>query len=102
MDQSDPVDVRPRVGVRELRNPRGGRRCAAPERASASWSRSDGRPVAQLGPLSPDDGPTLDDLVAAGLAVAPRRAGHLEPPAPIAVAVDVRVASVLGDLRGGR
>ena len=60
-----------------------------------------GRPVAQLGPLEPDGRPTLDDLVASGLARPPRR--HDRPPAPDPVdpPIDARSGTVLDELRGG-
>ena len=90
-----------RVGIRELRN-----QVAAVVRRAGGGERVvvtvDGVPVAQLGPLSPAGGPTLDDLVAAGLAVPPRRPDRPAPPAPADVPVDVRPAAVLDELRGGR
>ena len=95
---SRPVD---RVGIRELRNQVAAvvRRAAAGERVVVTL---DGVPVAQLGPLSPAGGLTLDDLVAAGLAVPPRRPDRPAPPVPADVPVDVRPAAVLDELRGGR
>jgi prevent-host-death family protein len=88
-----------RVGVRELRNQVAAvvRRAAAGERVVVTV---DGRPVAALGPLSPDGDPTLDDLAASGLVVPPRRPDRPEPPPPVDVPIDVRVADVLDDLRG--
>ena len=72
------------------------RRAAAGERLIVTV---DGRPVAALGPLTPDAGVTLDDLIAAGLVEPPRRP---RPSAPqrADVPVDVRVARVLEDIRG--
>ena len=72
------------------------RRAAAGERVVVTV---DGQPVAQLGPLEPDGAPTLDDLVAAGHVVAPRRAA---PPAPDPVdpPVDARTGPIMDELRG--
>lgn len=67
----------------------------------------DGEPMAQLGPLTVGpDGPTLEDLAAAGLVRSPRR-GH-DPaaasadstPTAVEMAVDVRIDRALDDLRG--
>lgn len=88
------------IGVRELRNNVAAvlRRAAAGERITVTV---DGHPVAQVGPLDPLGRPTLDDLVATGLVVAPARPGVAPPePAPIDLPVDVRVDDVLDDLRG--
>jgi prevent-host-death family protein len=82
-----------RVGIRELRNDVATvvRRAAAGERVVITV---DGKPVAQLGPLEPaGDGPTLDDLVAAGL-VDPPRALAPPPPDPVDLPADVRRATV--------
>lgn len=97
---NDPFDGRLRVGIRELRN-----QVAAVVRRAEAGDRVvitvDGRPVAQLGPLEPDGRPTLDDLVASGLARPPRR--HDRPPAPDPVdpPIDARSGTVLDELRGG-
>jgi prevent-host-death family protein len=69
-----------RIGIRELRNQisRAVRRAAAGERLIITV---DGKPAAQLGPLNDGSGtPTLEDLIAAGLVVAPRTTSR--PPAP--------------------
>ncbi|WP_229022820.1 type II toxin-antitoxin system Phd/YefM family antitoxin [Actinomarinicola tropica] len=98
---SDPTsDALPRVGVRELRNQVAAvvRRAGAGERIVITV---DGEPVAQLGPLSPTASPTLDDLVAAGLAQPPRRADRPAPPDPVDPPVDARTSSALDALRGG-
>ena len=61
----------------------------------------DGRAVAQLGPLDPvTASPTLDDLIARGLVLAPRR--HDRPPAgpPIPVWAGARLDRLLGEQRG--
>ena len=88
------------VGVRELRNDVAAvvRRAAAGERITITVG---GVPTAQLGPLTPTAGPSLDDLVAAGLVEPPRRPGPPTVPTPVDVPVDVRVDDVLDDLRGG-
>lgn len=98
---NDADDARPRVGVRELRNQVSAllRRAAAGERIVVTI---DGAPVAQLGPLSPDGRPSLDDLVEAGLVVAPRRRDQPEAAAPIATPVDLAVDTILAELRGSR
>ena len=84
--------------MRELRNNVAAvlRRAAAGERLVVTV---DGRPVAALGPLAPDSGVTMDDLVAAGLLDPPRRPRPTAP-ARVDVPVDVRVARVLEDIRG--
>ena len=88
-----------RVGVRDLRN-----QVAAVVRRAGGGERIiitvDGAPVAQLGPLEPTGEPTIDDLAAAGLVRMPGRADRPPAPAPIDVPVDVRVASVIAELRG--
>ena len=90
------------VGVRELRN-----NVAAVIRRAGSGERIvvtvDGRPVAQLGPLTPDTtGVTFDDLVAAGLVDPPARPGPPAAPADLGVPVDVRVDRLLDEVRGAR
>ncbi len=59
------------VGIRELRN-----QVAAVVRRAHDGERIivtvDGVPTAQLGPISPAGQPTLADLIAAGLLMAPR------------------------------
>jgi prevent-host-death family protein len=89
------------VGIRELRNQVAAvvRRAAAGERVVVAV---DGVPVAQLGPLQPDDaGVTLADQAAAGLVVPPRRPDR-PGAAPVAAnpPVDVRLDRVLDELRG--
>ena len=95
------MDAIPRIGVRELRNQVSAtlRRAGAGERIVITV---DGQPVAQLGPLTPDGTPTLDDLVAAGLAVAPRRTDHPAAAVPVTAPVDLRVDTLLAELRGSR
>ena len=93
--------VADRVGIRELRN-----QVAAVVRRAAGGERVvvtvDGVPVAQLGPLSPVGGLTLDDVVAAGLARPPRRPDRPPAPVPADVPVDARPSAVLDELRGAR
>lgn len=88
-----------RVGVRELRN-----QVAAIVRRAGQGERIivtvDGTPVAQLGPLEPSGEPTIDDLAAAGLVRLPGRADRPSAPAPFGVPVDVRLSSVIAELRG--
>lgn len=88
-----------RVGIRELRNNVAAvvRRAAAGERVVVTV---DGVPCAQIGPLEPHAGLTLDDLVAAGLALPPGRRDHPAAPDPEDAPVDVRPGSVLDELRG--
>jgi prevent-host-death family protein len=92
--------ARDRIGIRELRN-----QVAAVVRRAEGGERIvvtvDGRPVAQLGPLEPATTPTLDDLVAAGLARPPRRADRPHAPDPVDPPIDARSGTVLDELRGG-
>ncbi len=89
-----------RIGVRELRNNVAAvvRRAAAGERVVITV---DGVATAQLGPLEPMGGPTLDDLAASGLVAPPPRRGRVvaEPPAG-SIPVDVRIDRLLDELRG--
>jgi prevent-host-death family protein len=90
-----------RVGIRQLRNEVAAvvRRAAAGERVVVTV---DGVPVAQLGPLEPPEGgPTLDDLLAAGLLRPPGRADHPAAPDPEDVPVDARSGPAVDELRGG-
>jgi prevent-host-death family protein len=88
-----------RVGIRELRND-----VAAVVRQAAAGERIvvtvDGRPVAQLGPVEPVGQPTIEDLVASGAIVAPRRADAPAPPEPVDPPVDARTGPVIDELRG--
>lgn len=101
---SDPLDptsaALERVGIRELRNQVAAvvRRAGAGERIVVTV---DGRPVAQLGPLSGAGDLTLDDLVAAGLARPARRDDRPPTPEPVDPPVDARARPVLDELRGG-
>ena len=88
-----------RIGVRELRNQVAGvvRRAGGGERIIVTV---DGEPVAQLGPLEPTGSPTLEDLAAAGLIRLPGRPDRPAAPEPFGVPVDVRLSSVIAELRG--
>lgn len=88
-----------RVGVRELRNNVAAvvRRAAAGERIVVTV---DGVPAAQLGPLDAPAAPTIDDLIAAGLAQPPGRRDRPAAPDAEDAAVDIRPDSVLDELRG--
>jgi prevent-host-death family protein len=93
------VRVVDRVGIRELRNNVAAvvRRAGAGERIVVTV---DGVPAAQLGPLDAPAAPTLDDLVAAGLAHPPGRRDRPAPPPAEDAPVDVRPERVLDELRG--
>ena len=68
-----------RTGIRDLRADAAAivRRAGSGERVIITVA---GRPVAQLGPLDPLAGaPTIDDLVARGLLLAPRRDDRPSP-----------------------
>jgi len=88
-----------RIGIRGLRNDVAAvvRRAGGGERIIVTV---DGEPVAQLGPLEPTGEPTIDDLAAAGLVRLPGRADHPDAPAPFGVPVDIRLSSVIAELRG--
>jgi prevent-host-death family protein len=88
------------IGVRELRNNVAAmiRRAAAGERVVVTV---DGHPVAQLGPLAPDQaGVTLWDLAAAGLIEPPRRPDRPPAPAPLPVPADLSADRLLQATRG--
>ena len=103
-DPPEPPDHDPTVatvGVRELRNQVSAvlRRAGAGERLLVTV---DGRPVAQLGPLTPDDrGVTLWDLAAAGLVEPPRRPDRPPEPAPVPLPADLGADRLLDAVRGG-
>lgn len=88
-----------RIGIRNLRNDVAAvvRRASAGERIVVTV---DGEPVAQLGPLEPTGNPTLDDLAAAGMVRLANRTDRPAAPQPFAVAVDIRPASILAEIRG--
>jgi prevent-host-death family protein len=85
------------IGVRELRADLANavRRAGAGESIVVTVG---GRPVARLGPLDPSGGPSLDDLIATGAVVPPRRR---RPPdlEPVELPVDVDVDRTIRELR---
>lgn len=86
------------MGIRELR----AQLAEAVKRAGAGHRTivtSNGRPVAQLGPLD-ETSPQLDQLIASGAVVAPRRSGTWRPPEPVTVWSGVRIDRALRELRG--
>ena len=94
------------IGVRELRN-----QMAASIHRAGTGERLlvtvDGKPVAQLGPISPDrTGVTLWDLAAGGLIEPPRRPDpgrtgtKRADPAPIPVPADLSADRLLEAARG--
>lgn len=87
------------VGIRELRNNVAAvvRRAAAGERVVVTV---DGVATAQLGPLEPVGGVTLDDLVAAGLVLPPGRRDRPDVADLEDVPVDARPDRALDELRG--
>jgi prevent-host-death family protein len=96
------VEIMERIGVRELRNhvSRVVRRARGGERIVITV---DGTPAAEIGPLSPAGSEaTLADLVAMGVAIAPRDPGPPgPPPEPIRLPDGVTSESILGELRDG-
>lgn len=90
-----------KVGTRELRANLATalRRAAAGERVIVTDS---GRPVAQLGPVDAPAGSTMDELVARGLVVPPRRAPR-ERAGSLPRAIDIhsgmRFDQIVRDLR---
>jgi prevent-host-death family protein len=86
------------VGVRALRQQLADavRRASNGERTIVTTG---GRPVAQLGPLD-ESAPTLEQLVASGSLVAPRRTSAWRAPTPVAIWSGVRIDRALRELRG--
>jgi antitoxin (DNA-binding transcriptional repressor) of toxin-antitoxin stability system len=60
----------------------------------------DGRPMAQLSPLTPPGQPSLADLAATGLLDAPLKARPSVAPDAEDLAVDVRLDRAMDELRG--
>jgi antitoxin (DNA-binding transcriptional repressor) of toxin-antitoxin stability system len=88
------------IGIRELRAD-----LAAAVRRAGSGQRVvvsvDGRAVAQLGPIEPEQGQTvLEDLIAAGALVPPRRVDPVRPAPPVQIWSGVRLDRALKELRG--
>ena len=60
-----------------------------------------GTPVAQIGPIeAPDGAVTLDDLIARGLVVAPRRHDRPAPTFTMPVWAGTRLDQILREVRG--
>jgi prevent-host-death family protein len=88
------------VGIRELRAD-----LAAQVRRASTGQRViitvDGRSVAQLGPVEPEQGQSvLADLIASGAVQAPRRTGAPRDREPVPVWSGVRIDRALRELRG--
>jgi prevent-host-death family protein len=95
-----PSDGRPHLGVRELRADLAThvRRAGGGERVVITV---DGKPVAQLGPLTPTTEPTLDDLAASGLIRLPAREDKPEASGSTPILpIDLSPDRVLAELRG--
>jgi antitoxin (DNA-binding transcriptional repressor) of toxin-antitoxin stability system len=86
------------IGVRELRAG-----IASAVRRAGSGQRTivtaNGRPVAQLGPLDETTFP-LEQLIAAGALIAPRRTTAWRAPPPVAIWAGARIDQALRELRG--
>jgi prevent-host-death family protein len=88
-----------RTGIRDLRADAATivRRAGAGERVVITVA---GRPVAQLGPLDPLAGTvSIDDLVARGLLLAPRRTDRPRPGDPVPTYTAARLDRLLRDVR---
>lgn len=88
------------VGIRELRADLAAqvRRAGAGQRIVVSV---DGRAVAQLGPVEPEQGQSvMADLLASGAVVAPRRTDPVRLTPPVPVWSGVRLDRALKELRG--
>jgi antitoxin (DNA-binding transcriptional repressor) of toxin-antitoxin stability system len=88
------------MGIRELRAD-----LAAQVRRAGGGQRViitvDGRSVAQLGPVEPEQGQSvLADLIASGAVQAPRRTGATRDREPVPVWSGVRIDRALRELRG--
>lgn len=86
------------IGIRELRAD-----LAAAVRRAGSGERLvvtvDGRPVAVLGPLTPDGPATLADLAARGLVSLPARADRPPPAVEVSAWAGLRLDRILRDVR---
>lgn len=88
-----------RVGIREFRANLAVflRRAQSGERVTLTV---DGRPVAHLGPVATDMvAVSLDDLVARGAVIAPRRRGDFVPPDPVTLWSGSRVDRAVAEVR---
>lgn len=90
--------MEPVVGIRALRQEAATfvRRAAAGHRIVVTVS---GEPVAQLGPLQSQHAHSLDDLVAIGALIAPRRRGQLADVEPASVFSGTRLDRLLREIR---
>jgi antitoxin (DNA-binding transcriptional repressor) of toxin-antitoxin stability system len=89
-----------RLGIRQLRSDVAAavRRAGAGERIVVTVG---GRPLAQLGPLDAPAGQVhLDDLIARGLVLAPRRRDPFVAPEPVPVWTGARLDRLLREVRG--
>ena len=87
------------MGMRQLRAELAAvlRRAGSGERVTVTV---DGRPVAQVVPVSADDhGPSMNDLVARGLVTPPRRRGEFSPLDPIVLYTGSRIDHALREVR---
>lgn len=87
------------IGVRELRAALSTfvKRAQSGERIVVTV---DGHPVAQLAAVSPDvAGVSIDDLVARGAVIAPRRRGDFVPASPLTLATGARIDRALREIR---
>ena len=90
-----------KLGTRELRANLATalRRAAAGERVIVTDA---GRPVAQLGPVDAPNGTTIEELVARGLVVPPRRGARTVAaalPTPVDIHSGMRFDQIVRDLR---
>lgn len=95
-----PSDPQARIAIRSLRAD-----LAAHVRRASTGQRTiitvDGQPVAVLGPLEASTEPTLDELLACGAVVAPRRAGPMRGDGSmVPVWSGTRIDKALRDIRG--
>ena len=96
----DPAPGAPHLGVRDLRADLAAhlRRAEAGERVIVTV---DGRPAAQLAPISPSGGKVVEIRCAAGLVRRPLRSDRPGPPQDLPLLpIDVSIDQVLADLRG--
>lgn len=95
----DSAPAAPVVGIRDLRADVAAlvRRAGAGEHVVISVG---GRPLAHLGPLQTLGGATrIEDLIASGQVIAPRRTGSYRAPAPVPVWHGSRIDRLLHDIR---
>jgi prevent-host-death family protein len=92
------MDASPRLGARQVRADIAAvlRRAEAGERIVVTVG---GRPVAAIGPLAVTPSLTLDDLVALGQLIAPRRGDPFRPDPPVPTWRGSRLDRLLDELR---